>query len=66
MEPKEQKEFSFLKRELLQIHNLNIVPICEPYKKKKKRYNELWDKNAKSFCKFMKSFMNQIRLSDNN
>ncbi len=48
----EQKEFSQLKRDLLEYHHFD----CTHYNPKKERYNELWDKNAKGVLKALDGF----------
>ena len=49
----ERIEFSKLKRELLEYHSLKYTH----YNPKKERYNELWDKNRKSFEANIKHFV---------
>jgi hypothetical protein len=48
----EQTEFSQLKRDLLEYHQLG----CTHYNPKKERYNELWDKNAKGVLEALDNF----------
>lgn len=60
--PEEQKEFNQLKDELLEYHTLG----CTHHNPKKERYNELWDKNAKSVIEALRKAEQIANQIENN